>query len=320
MIRLFFGNRSFVLLFLPIIIGVLVAINHFFPIELPATAENDSWWFFKWSEANGISQILAPLVVFGDAVLINFIFNKNGFKGRNTFIPSLLYVGTHSFFHSFYYFSVYSILSTLLLLILHQMFRLDQNKDGRKQVFNIGFFLGCAAVLFPPIVLLYPFIQPSIWIHRPFIFRENSLLLAGIITPILYLWVFLFYYNLDFFSLLFDFSAISSQWIPLLVLGALLVIASLIHLPVFFQYNSQSSIKLKKNIRVLLIFLFSCVGLTIVEFFIFSIVEVAQLVLIPFIFLFSYVFGTKKPRKLSVFITYLIIVLSVGKGLIIQLI
>lgn len=318
-IRLFYGNQSTVLLLLPVFASVFVALNYFFPTEFSASINQDSWWGLWIDESNLFSRIFAFLFVIGNAVFINFIFNKHQFKDRNMYMPSLLYVLVHSFFHSFYFFNVQSVLSTIIILIVYQLFQLDQNQDGRKRVFNIGLFIGFGCAIYPLFLVMFLPILISIWVLRPFVIREIILFFAGIIIPILYVVPFLMYFKLELFELLFAYNPIGSNKLSILMLGTLLLLFALVILPKFFARNSKSSIKQKKFIRITLILLFSLLGFLILEYLTFSIWECAQLILIPLILILSYSFGEKKPETLALFVTYLLIALALAKPFLIQL-
>lgn len=313
MIRLFNGNRSVVLFLLPFFIGVFYLLNYYFSIETAALVRNDAWWGVEFNESSVFSQILAFCFVFGNSVLINFIFNHREFKDRNMYMPSLLYVLGHSFYHSFYFFSAQSILSTFILLMLYQVFQLDQNSDGRKRSFNIGFFLGLGVLVYPAFALVAVPLQIGIWVLRPFVFREILLFFAGITVPMLYLIPFSFYYKVDLWKMIFDFDPLSTNHFSLLILAVLLLVFSLMGFPKLFQRNSNSSIKLKKYVRVLIIFTLTLLGFSLVEFLTYSIWEATQLILIPLVFLLCYIFDARKVQLFDSFIVYLLLLISLGK-------
>lgn len=318
-INTFYGNRSLVLLLVPILTGVFALMNVFFPLELPSPVPNDAWWALWIDESSWWSQLIAFFLVGGNAILLNFIFNANNFKERNTYIPSLLYVLVHSFFHSFYYLSGFSFLTTFFLLILYQIFKLDQNQDGRKRVFNIGFFLGMGITLYPPAFVFILPVQVGIWVLRPFVFRESLLFFAGIAVPFAYTTLFFLYYDLSFSKLLFEFSPQKSNRLAFLILASIILLFSLVSVPKYFQRNSSSSIRQKKLNRILIIFMFSFLGLSVVEYLFFSMLESIQLIFIPLVFILSNLFGDRKPDIFPTFITYLLLCIALVKGLLVQL-
>ena len=149
MVQLFFGNRSFALLFLPVLAAVYIALNVYFPYFQPEESAHFGFWGNFLSQSNWISQFLAPLLVLAEAVLINSLFNRNEFMERNTYTPALLYVTCMSVFHCFYFLDGFAIAQFSVVMAVHQLFRLYQNEDGRRHVFNVGFWLGIACTFHP---------------------------------------------------------------------------------------------------------------------------------------------------------------------------
>ena len=103
MIKFFFGNRPFVLIFLPILILMFGLLNE---LAQHQVAE-DFVYFGLWGNISGQNywwyKAVSFLFVFINATLINNTFNRYDFMEKNNYLTSLLYVVIMSFFHSFYF-------------------------------------------------------------------------------------------------------------------------------------------------------------------------------------------------------------------------
>jgi hypothetical protein len=185
MIRLFLENRIGVLLLLPVIITIYFLLNYKTGYYLPSIEVNLGLWNNVRLDAKFFSLISSFLILV-NAVGLNILFNINEFFEKNTYIVSLLYVVTMSFYHSFYSLNGSLIAQAFLILMLYQFFNLKQNVDGRSQVFNGSLFAGIAATFFPPLLISLPFVLVMIWIIRPFYFREMLLSIFGFGTPIIF--------------------------------------------------------------------------------------------------------------------------------------
>ena len=195
-LTIFAGNRSVVLLFLPIIVGIYAALNWFFPHHLPEGNAQFGFWGELISEKSIISQILAPTAVLMGGVLLNAAFNSHAFFERNNYLPSLLYVLFMSFFHGFYFLNGMSIAALFIILCLRQLYGLEQNTDGRKRVFNAAFLLGVSATVYPMTLVAIPFLFWLMWVIRPFLLRESALALIGFLLPLVYAGIYSNFYQL----------------------------------------------------------------------------------------------------------------------------
>lgn len=259
------------------------------------------------------STISSSILVFINAILLNAIFNRNGFQEKNTFLPSLLFVVFQSFFHSFYFLTGLGIATTIIILAFWQLLKLDQNTDGRKAVFNASFLFGFAATFYPLLLISIPFLFGMIWILRPFVLRESALAIIGFIIPLIYVgvyrWVMGIALNND------ELSSASIEWksLDMYVVGGAMLLIVFAGLRPLFNKITQSSIRLKKIFRINAMLLTLFVLVTVLEAMTYKKIESGSLGLIPLLFLINYGFGSKTPNPFNAFVFYLLCAFSVGK-------
>lgn len=313
MIKLFLGNRSGVLLLLPFLIAAYVFISLYTGYHIPSELESFGFWKLGLKETSLISAILGPLLVFVNAVLLNAIFNRNGFQEKNTYLPALLYVVFLSFFHSFYFLTGFGVATTILILAFWQLLKLDQNSDGRKAVFNASLLLGLAATFYPLLLISIPFLFGMIWILRPFVFRESALAIIGFVIPLVYVGIYRWAMEIELNNS--ELSSDSFEWKALdmyVVAGGMLLIA-FAGLRALFNKINQSSIRLKKIFRISTMLLVMFVLITVLEATTYKKIESGSLGLIPLLFLITYGFGSKNPSPFNAFVFYILCAFSVGK-------
>lgn len=150
-----------------------------------------------WGTSSGWSIVwtsLAALVIqLFLAIRGARLFNNHAFADKNTYITALVLPTMLALLPNFYYLDSVSISLVFLLLILFQLFHLQQNTDGRKVIFNSGIFLGIAITFSPPMAFALPFVYLMVLVIRPFILREFVLLITGTILPLIYLGLFVWY-------------------------------------------------------------------------------------------------------------------------------
>ena len=313
MIRLFLENRVGVLLTLPFFIGFYILLNSQFPYYQIVNETNLGFWSSAFSEPIWLNMLLGGLFILINAIGLNWIFNSHEFLERNSYIVSLLYVVTMSFYHSFYSVDGLLIAQTCVIIMLSQFFRLKQNVDGRRNVFNGFFFAGLATTFHPFMIFTFPFLLAMILIIRPFIFSDFCLALCAFLIPLLYALVFQWYFDNELsFQILKNSSNFQLQrdfLVTLIFFGILLVLGT-------FSLRTRmqkSSIRLKKQIQIIWILVFISLTFGVIDFIYFQQIERFSLLLIPLSILLTYSFLHKSYGIISSIVFYLTIIYSVVK-------
>lgn len=311
MVKLFFGNRSFALLLLPIIIGGIFTINLF--TDYHQTNEELNFGLWGVLSSNPYVNLLAPALIFMNAILLNTLFNRNEFMEKNNYISSLMYVVLTSFFPSFYELSGFAIAQSLMILSTFQVFKLSQHEDGRKAVFNAAFLFSAGASFYPVLLLGIPLMFWIVWVIRPFILRESLLLFTGLAIPILYAAIASVFFQVNIDQEHFSTTSTEVKWIDIGVLGGGVFLLGLASLKGVLYKLRVSTIRLKKIIRILSLQSWLVVGLIAVDFLAFRKVAGISLLIFPILFFLPYAFGDKTPRTFPSMIFYLLFFFAVGK-------
>ena len=271
MIRLFSGNNIVALVLLPFLIAGYILLNqgvlgftgdyfefsNFMDFGLWGSVKSNSLFWMRFASG---------LLIFLNALGLNYLFNANVFYEKNTYIVSLLYVVLMSFYHSFYQIDGVIIAQSFLILTLFQLFKLENVIDGRKVCFNSGFFFGVAASFHPPLIFVYPFLWFMILRIRPFIFREILLSLVAFLVPMIYGFSFILWkeeqINWNFIETSVNYV---QKQIIFLISMSLFVAAGLLSLYGLRTRNSASSIRFRKLTSIVLVFLLIGIGLGVIE-------------------------------------------------------
>jgi len=312
MIRLFLENRIGVLLLLPFIIIGYFFINYLTGYYQQSYEVNLGLWDIKFINSS-INSIISLILVLVNAVSLNILFNSNDFFDKNAYIVSLLYVVMMSFYHSFYSINGSLIAQTFIILMFFQFFKLKQNTEGKTETFNGGLFAGIAATFFPPLLISLPFLVIMILIVRPFYFREIILCIFSFITPLLFALAYIWFYNSTVdWKILDDKSnfQFKTDFIVTVVVFGILLVLSVFSLRARLQ---KSSIRLKKQIQILWVFIFLAILLGVVDFIFFKQIERFSLLMIPLSILLSYSFYHKSYGIVATVIFYLTMLYSVLK-------
>jgi Family of unknown function (DUF6427) len=318
MLRIFGVGNVVVLALLPAVIAIFQLLN----------LQGGYYEFSKdgidlgiWGNFDGFNHFwrsfLAGVFVSINAVLINFVFNKNNFFPKNTFYPSILYVTVMSFNHCFYELNGIIIGHFLIIMALNQLLNLEQNTDGRSNAFLTGLFLGVGATLHTPLITILPIAFLMVWVIRPFVFRETLLILAGFITPLLYGLSFKFLKNINIWvNPLKDSLKYHEKEYVFLASSFALALLFLISLFAIRNKMSNSSIRLKKMVRILWFLVFYALFLGILNFAFYKRIEWFSYGAIPLSFFLPFAFEHKSLSFFATFFYYAVLIISLCKFMI----
>lgn len=258
-------------------------------------------------------QAASLLLTFISALLLNIVFNRNEFMERNSYLIPMLYITLMSFFHSFYFLEGLSVAQVFIVLTIFQLFKLNQNEDGRRIVFNAALFFSIACTFYPVLFIGLPFLFWMVWVMRPFILRESALLVLGFIVPLIYSGAYSFVFKTRLDRTEFSSSSSEFHWLNTLVICIGLLLLTLVSLKGLFEKIAVSSIRMKKIFRLLLLMILMCLLAILIDFLGFHKVEAGGLIVICLVFILPYGFGQKTQKVVPTIFYYLILFYSVSK-------
>jgi len=314
MLRFFLGNQLLVVLLLPLFIGGYVLLNMYVGHVEPSGVTDLGWWGSYVTADLAWMRFVGGGVVLLNALLLNFLFNTNGFYERNTYVVSLVYVVLMSFFQAMYQLDGVLIAHFLLIASLFQLFRLENNLDARRHTFNIGFLAGLAASFYPPVIVLLPVVWLMITRIRPFVFREMVLSTTGFAVPLLYALLNLLLQkkeiSLDVFTRPQDHE---EKHLVLLLRIGLFGVLMLLGLIGVRLKNAKSSIRFKKVTAIVLLLLCTGLLLAAVEILFLQQFEWFSIGLIGLSLFFPFSFFYKSAQLFATLVFYAAFLFSVAK-------
>lgn len=137
------------------------------------------------------------------ALLANYTFNSHEFHTAPTYVPALMYTATAAVL-CLVQCSVSALLANLAVLIgLNSLLHVYRQPRALGQYFLSGFWLGLAALVFPPYFTLLPGLWIAVIYTRAFNWREHLVVLLSFAVPFVY-WVFwkFFYDQMNYLVLM----------------------------------------------------------------------------------------------------------------------
>ncbi len=312
MIKLFLGNKTYVLLLIPFFLVCYQMLNYYFEfVELVPNQHFGLW--LENIELNAIiAVVLASLMVLLNSFGLNLLVNRNNFYERNTYLVALIYVVFMSLFECSYFLNSTLLLHSTIIFMIHQLFELNKREDGRKNIFNAFLFFAIGVTLCPIYIFLLPMLIVSVTVIRQLSFKEFLMAFSGFSIP------FMYYFSITYLN--------GSLWRPSLwsshfeipqkdfwfVTISLIVFLVLSLFSVVFKMR-QAKIQTNKQIRSLIILILFFFLLSLYELISFQQIDHFSLLIIPMSVLLIFAFLSDTYGMAANVLFYVVIVYSVIK-------
>jgi len=201
-LKLFRNSSPFsVIILLLLTIGIkFQALTH---PQLPEAAEAAFLWKWIlqflaeiWGNSATAFTLVALITVFFQGLLLNRIADFGRLYHQNSLLPAATYILLSSIIPEFNYCSAPLIANWLVIVALYQMFSTQGKEEVRRQLFNIGFLISLAALIYFPYAVLLLGVIIALSILIPMKTSGWMIILMGFFTPIYFLAGILFLFDL----------------------------------------------------------------------------------------------------------------------------
>ncbi len=181
----------------------------------------------------GISLLMVVLQAF----FLTSVINRQGVLRDNSHLPALLYVVLMSCFPEQLSFNPLLFANFFIIIFLNSLFNFYRSDTAVYEVFDAGLFIGIAALFYWPCLFLFPLTLASLYVLRPFEWREWAVSVIGVTLPFLFFGTILFWFDMlsfnsirsilePFYKVQFS-TAYNGTYIILTAILAVILIASL---------------------------------------------------------------------------------------------
>ena len=195
-----FKQKSPANIILLFIFGLLIKLPLFLYPKAVTATENDGRLYHAFIDlikpaAPGgalLAAMVAFLLLYTQALMINYLVNEYRMTSRQTFLPGMAYMLITSLLPQWSILSAALVSNTFIILIFTSLFRLYNLGAANGKIYNIGLLAGITSFIFFPSLLFVLAILMGIMILRPFRLNELVLLLTGAATPYYFYAAYLF--------------------------------------------------------------------------------------------------------------------------------
>ena len=149
-----------------------------------------------------LNLFAASIMIFIQAVLVNYLVNHFNLLGKSSFLPALLYITLSALFVPFLMLSPALICNFLLIWMLFKLLDLYKGESSKSISYDLGMIVAIGTMIYLPFIYMFLIIWISLIIFRPFDWREWIACVIGFITIFFFLAVF--YYINDKLGDFFD--------------------------------------------------------------------------------------------------------------------
>lgn len=151
-------------------------------------------WVYGMVGTHGLTaDIFAMALLLLQAIYINYLVIEHRLAEETSLFPGLFYILISSALPEFLYLSPSLLANTFLIIALGEIFSIYKKADCADRIFNIGFWVGIAALFYSSYLVFVVLGFVGLNSFRAFKFRERLMVIIGLLTPYLLLSVYAFW-------------------------------------------------------------------------------------------------------------------------------
>lgn len=210
-------------------------------------------------------NIFANILIFIQALIVNYIFNQHKLSRESSLFSGVFYVLFVSLIPDVSGLTPILIANTFMLVALMYILNTYKNIQAAPQIFNAGFMIAVASFFYIPYSVFILFGIVALLQLRSFKLVEKLQFITGVITPYFLIFTWKYWYDLTFIEIqfigdiFFRLPEISMDQ-PLIVYIAIAVILLTAMASVAFYGTvvGKKAVQLKKKIEILYWFMVFC--------------------------------------------------------------
>lgn len=201
--------------------------------------------------------ILSAIITIIQAILFNRTINNYNLLGKQTFLPALIYITISCLFTPFLVLSPPLICNFFSIWMMSKFLSIYNQDSATSIMYDLGMIVAAGTLVYFPFISMVPILWISLFVFRPFYWREWIAVLMGFITIYFFLGVYYYWNNSlgSFYQIWLPLvnkfpSALKINYYDYIVLGPvlLLLILSILSLQKGFF---RSFVQIRKSFQLL---------------------------------------------------------------------
>ena len=139
--------------------------------------------------------VLAGVIVFAQAMLLNRLVNQYNLLGKPTFLPALMYIIVSALFMPFLVLSPPLLCNFLVIWILFKLLTFYKSADAKSEAYDVGMIVAVGSIIYLPFIYLFLAVWAALILFKPFNWREGIAGVIGYLTIFFFLGVYYYLNN-----------------------------------------------------------------------------------------------------------------------------
>lgn len=309
--------------FLLLIYGLIIKWTLFLKPLIDPLSNNDTFLFKSIhhfvSGMNGtfghFSSFLVFILIYSQAIMLNRLASNQKMFLKPNYLIGMVYMLITSLFSVFNTFSSTLLSVTILIATLSYLSKLSNTQDPKKNIFNIGIFLGVSSFLYFPSILFLIVLFLTLFIMRPFRLAESIILIVGTITPFYFLFSFNYLFDLKLKGLFPDLSlTLPAIHLKEPEMISLVFIALIFSLGVYYLQVNMNRLLVQSRKMWSIFFFFLMLSVLMIFMQEQHQIPNFHFVVIPIAFIVSSFFVYTEKKLISSFVHWILVALSFVVG------
>lgn len=201
MLELFRNNQAYtavLLAILTVLMRIPALLGWISPDAVPPDGEGVLYpLFLGWTtDRVFLSALFSAILVYGQALLINWLVNESRVNPERNWLAGLLYVVVMSSVSDFHFLSPALVAVSFVPVMLRVLFKIYKSPDTTLIVFDVALLLAFAGLFYVPILWLSPVVLLALIYLRSIKLREVLVFVVALFLPGFTGWVLAFWKQL----------------------------------------------------------------------------------------------------------------------------
>lgn len=140
-----------------------------------------------------LTGLLVYLILLSQIYHLNYVAGRHEVLYRNSYLPMLFFMVLLIMIPPFMTFHPVLLINTILIFILDKLFRVYKNPSPLPSIFDAGFLIGIAILIYLPAISLVLLFILSLLILKTFSWRDWAIGFIGLLLPFFFAFVYYFW-------------------------------------------------------------------------------------------------------------------------------
>lgn len=139
-----------------------------------------------------VFSLLSFILIFWQALLFNQLLTEQNLIARSNYLPAMTFILVTSLFPEWNGWSSALLLNVMLLFLFRRLIELNGLQRPQAQLYNLGLLVGLSTWISHPALIFVGLLYWSLFVMRPFQFREWLITALGLFTPFYFKGVYVY--------------------------------------------------------------------------------------------------------------------------------